>query len=107
MTMILSPIDFDHLVQVVDHTPCGYRAECLCGWASRWTTDLPAADGAAAAHRARVTEATGIDETIVSLLDLQDDLADTIMWLAETWHRGLPALRMSACADRLPMPAAA
>lgn len=101
MTMILSPLEFDHLVQVVHHPACGYRAECLCGWASRWTADAPTADAAARTHREQVEQATGTAATIVALLDLQDDLADAILWLAENWPADLPAVRARSCTDQV------
>src|SRR5262245_32546742 len=99
MTMILSPLEFEHLVQVVRHAAGGHRAECLCGWASRWTDDLAAADNAASGHRRQIDQVSGTDATIAALLDLQDDLADAIMWLAEYWRPDLPALRARSCTD--------
>src|SRR5262245_31046884 len=101
MTMILSPLEFEHLVQVVRHAAGGHRAECLCGWASRWTDDLAAADNAASGHRRQIDQVSGTDATIAALLDLQDDLADAIMWLAEYWRPDLPALHARSCTDDL------
>jgi hypothetical protein len=34
--------------------------------------------------------ATGLDATLGGLLDLQDDLADTVLWLADNWSSDLP-----------------
>ena len=34
--------------------------------------------------------APDIDATLSRLLDLQDDLADAVMWLAENWSSALP-----------------
>ena len=91
MTTVLSPIEFDHLVQVVHHKACGHRAECWCGWASAWCNDYTTADTAATEHR-RVSAgpATALDATLSGLLDLQDDLADTVIWLAENWSSDFP-----------------
>ena len=51
MTTVLSPIDLAHLVQVVSHQDCGYRAECGCGWASAWVGSQSDAQDAATDHR--------------------------------------------------------
>ena len=91
MTTVLSPIAFDHLVQVVHHRACGHRAECWCGWASAWCDDYATADEAASGHReVSAGPATDLDATLCGLLDLQDDLADAVIWLAENWTSDLP-----------------
>jgi len=91
MTTVLSPIEFDHLVQVIHHKACGNRAECWCGWASAWCDDYVAADEAASHHRkVAAGPATALDATLSGLLDLQDDLADALMWLADNWSSDLP-----------------
>jgi hypothetical protein len=91
MTTVLSPIEFDHLVQVVRHRACGYRAECWCGWNSAWCDDYATADEAAQDHReVAAGPPDGLDAALSGLLDLQDDLADTVMWLAENWSADLP-----------------
>jgi hypothetical protein len=94
MTTVLSPIEFDHLVQVVRHKACGYRAECWCGWNSAWCDEYVTADEAAQDHReVAAGPATGLDATLSGLLDLQDDLADAVIWLAENWSSDLPVPR--------------
>jgi hypothetical protein len=91
MTTVVSRIEFDHLVQVVRHKALGYRAECCCGWASAWCDDYVTADVSGADHReVAAAPATALDATLSGLLDLQDDLADTVIWLAENWSCGLP-----------------
>jgi hypothetical protein len=91
MTTVVSPIHFDHLVQVVHHKACGRRAECWCGWASAWCDDYETADAAAQDHHEVVAgSATDFDATISGLLDLQDDLADALCWIADRWTPGLP-----------------
>src|SRR5215510_8381186 len=90
MTTVLFPADSTHLVQVVVHSACGYRAECLCGWASPWGGQ-PDAREACREHR-EVTAAPymWLDAALGDLLDLQDDLADAVFWLAEIWAAELP-----------------
>jgi hypothetical protein len=91
MTSVLFPADVLHLVQVVAHSACGYRAECLCGWASRWADQRPAAHVACRRHRELSDgPCTWLDAALASLLDLQDDLADAVFWLAESWRAELP-----------------
>jgi hypothetical protein len=96
MTTVLSPIEFDHLVQVVHHKACGHRAECWCGWASAWCDDYATADEAANHHRETAAgPATGLHATLGGLLDLQDDLADTVLWLVENGPRTCPSRKRS------------
>jgi hypothetical protein len=91
MTTVLSPLEFAHLVQVVRHRACGHRAECWCGWCSAWCDDYEIADAAATDHRVvAVGRESGLDAALSGLLDLQDDLADAVMWLAENWAADLP-----------------
>jgi hypothetical protein len=91
MTTVLCPLEFDHLVQVVRHKACGYRAECWCGWAGAWCDDYATADLAANEHgEVAAGPANDLDATLGGLLDLQDDLADTVIWLSENWSSDLP-----------------
>jgi hypothetical protein len=91
MTTVVSPIEFDHLVQVVRHKACGYRAECWCGWNSAWCDEYATADEAGEDHReVAAGPPDGLDAALSGLLDLQDDLADTVIWLAENWSTDLP-----------------
>jgi hypothetical protein len=102
MTTVLSAIEFDHLVQVVHHKSCGHRAECWCGWASAWCNDYATADAAAQDHReVAAGPTTDLDATLSGLLDLQDDVADTVMWLAENWASNLPVPRAHSNTRRL------
>jgi hypothetical protein len=94
MTTVLSPYDLAHLVQVVHQDETGFRAECVCGWASGWAADQTTAECAAVEHReVAVGPPTGLDAALSDLLDLQDDLADVVMWLAENWSADLPTPR--------------
>jgi hypothetical protein len=77
-----------------------YRAECGCGWASDWCFTPDDADWQATWHRddaARAADA--MDGLMSDLLDLQDDLAAVVVWLAENWSTGLPELGWSATGD--------
>jgi hypothetical protein len=81
-----------HLVAVVSD---GYEflAECGCGWASEWAATPEAADGAGAEHRREVVGSPdAMDRLMTGLLDLQDDLAAVVVWLAENWSADLPSL---------------
>jgi hypothetical protein len=93
MTTVLYPYELAHLVQVVHEERCGSRAECSCGWAGPWTDDQVAADYVADHREVAVGPRTGLDAALSGLLDLQDDLADAVMWLAENWSADLPTPR--------------
>ena len=90
MTTVLYPYELAHLVQVVFDDRAGYRAECSCGWDGPWTDELTAADSVVDHREVAVGPPTGLDAAVSGLLDLQDDLADTVMWLAENWSADLP-----------------
>jgi hypothetical protein len=81
-----------HVVAVVSDG-FEFLAECGCGWASDWHPSPEAADSAGVEHR---DDAVGppdeMDLLMSGLLDLQDDLAATVVWLAESWSAHLPAL---------------
>ena len=83
-----------HLVRVHhdDRTrSLGYRPECLCGWSGTYTARAGDAEAAALAHRDEAPGLPdGLDATMSALLDLQDDLAEVVVWLAENWSADLP-----------------
>jgi hypothetical protein len=87
-------IELAHLVVVTyDDTASGvvFRAECSCGWSGDWHDDNTVAEGDGEDHRGvAVGPADGLDRLISGLLDLQDDLARAVMWLAEHWSADLP-----------------
>jgi hypothetical protein len=69
-----------------------YRAECSCGWAGDWQASAEAAEVSGREHtEAAVGPADGLDRAMTELLDLQDDLAAAVVWLAEHWSADLPA----------------
>jgi hypothetical protein len=91
MTTTLCPSQIAHLVQVVGGRRTGYRAECRCGWASAWTSERAPAHATARRHPHPASGAPhGPEPAIRDLLDLQDDLADAVLWLGENWAPGLP-----------------
>jgi hypothetical protein len=87
-------IDLVHLVQVVTDPQLdglGHRAECSCGWAGDWTADQATAEAAGVDHReVAVGPGDGLDAVMSELLDIQDALADVVVWLAENWSADLP-----------------
>jgi hypothetical protein len=88
-----------HVIQVVSDG-FGFLAECGCGWASDWQDSPQDADEAGAEHRdAAVGPPDAMDLLMSGLLDLQDDLAATVLWLAENWSAHLPPLRWIASGD--------
>jgi hypothetical protein len=79
-----------HFIHVADHAG-GHVAECSCGWVSDWEQDWVEADLAGDGHVAdALVPAEPMDEVISALLDLQDDLAAVVIWLAENWSTDLP-----------------
>src|SRR5690606_35585435 len=81
-----------HLVSVSD-AGTGYRAECSCGWASDPLDSLDLAELAGFGHPAEaVGPSDWMDRLMSGLLDLQDDVAAVVIWLAENWSAHLPEL---------------
>jgi hypothetical protein len=94
-------IDLTHPTQVVTDQRTyglGHRAECGCGWASNWTDNPADAEAAAVDHREIAAgPGDGLDAVMSELLDLQDDLAAMVVWLAENWSADLPVPIVYAC----------
>ena len=93
-TATTTAFDLTHAVRVVVDglvDGLGHRAECGCGWASDWCDEPSDAEAAGVDHReVAVGPGDGLDRMISELLDLQDDLADMVVWLAENWSADLP-----------------
>jgi hypothetical protein len=71
-----------------------YRAECSCGWAGDWHDDRALAEADGDDHREVIVgPADHLDRLMAELLDLQDDLATVVVWLAEHWSADLPVPR--------------
>jgi hypothetical protein len=94
-------IELAHLVQVVhdDRTySLGYGAECGCGWSSSWWDYQADAEAAGVDHReVAAGPGDGLDRVMTELLDLQDGLADMVVWLAENWSADLPVPIVYGC----------
>jgi hypothetical protein len=70
------------------------RAECSCGWSGDWHHDGALAEADGDDHREIVIgPSDGLDRLMGELLDLQDDLARAVIWLAEHWSADLPVPR--------------
>jgi hypothetical protein len=68
-----------------------HRAECSCGWTSDWYADDVAAVMAGVEHsEIAVGPPVALDGFIGELLDVQDDLSELVIWLAESWSADLP-----------------
>jgi hypothetical protein len=68
-----------------------HRAECSCGWASDWYADDVVAVVAGAEHsEIAVGRPEALDGFMGELLDIQDDLSELVVWLAEHWSADLP-----------------
>ena len=88
-------IELAHRLRVeTDHRVYGLgcRTVCSCGWASQWM--LQSADDALRAGMEHIDTAVGppdaMDALMSAMLDLQDDLAEVVMWLADNWSADLP-----------------
>jgi hypothetical protein len=78
-----------HVTAVTDGVE--HRAECSCGWVSEWYPDDVDAVTAAVEHpEIAVGPADGFDVFMSGLLDVQDDLARLVEWMAENWSADLP-----------------
>jgi hypothetical protein len=86
-------IELAHPVVVVTDDQGHYRSECGCGWTSAWYLDDDmAAEAAGVDHiEIAVGPPDALDRLMGELLDLQDDLAQLVIWLADNWTAALPA----------------
>jgi len=76
--------------------PGYYRAECSCGWTSEWFEDqADAEDQCYDHHEVVLGPPDALDVLITELLDIQDDLAEAVIWLADHWTAELPAPSLS------------
>jgi hypothetical protein len=87
-------IELVHRVRLVtDHRVVGLgcRPVCSCGWAGSWTDDCADALTAGSDHLdTAIGPPDAMDHLMSGLLDLQDDLAGIVVWLAENWSADLP-----------------
>ena len=86
-----------HEVQVFSEDE-RHRAVCSCGWASDWHSDDVAAVVAGAEHpEIAVGPPDALDGFMGELLDLQDDVSELVVWLAENWSADLPVPSIWGC----------
>jgi hypothetical protein len=78
--------------QADEHGPDRFQAACACGWTAqdRHTDPLRAEVDGDDHLEVALDPPDGLDAVISGLLDLQDDLAQVVMWLAEHWTARLP-----------------
>jgi hypothetical protein len=77
-----------------------HRAECSCGWQSEWFLDDVEATEAGLEHpEIAVGPPDPLDGLMTALLDIQEDLAALVVWLAENWSADLPKLGWTANGD--------
>jgi hypothetical protein len=91
----MTTIEVAHLVQVEDDDltyGLGSRPVCSCGWVGHWQDSFDDAADAGVEHRdGEVGPPDAVDVCLSGLLDLQDDIAQVVIWLAENWAADLPA----------------
>jgi hypothetical protein len=80
-----------HVIAVISDDE-EYRAECCCGWTGEWQFSPDDADQDGTDHRGDISGSGGdLDTLMGALLDLQDDIAEAVLWFAENWSADLPA----------------
>jgi hypothetical protein len=68
-----------------------YRATCRCGWTGEPHHEAVWAQIDAVAHRdGAAGPPDRLDGAMAAMLDLQDDLAEVVVWLSENWSTDLP-----------------
>ena len=78
-----------------------HQAQCSCGWASEWVADDVTAVLDGVEHpEVAVGPPDRLDEFVSGLLDVQDDLAQVVMWMAENWSPTLPVPALPGSASR-------
>jgi hypothetical protein len=91
-------VELAHHVVVVTDDQGHYRTECGCGWASDWYLDDDVTAEAAGVDHIEIAigPPDALDKLMGELLDLQEDLAAIVLWLADHWSADLPAPYPSA-----------
>jgi hypothetical protein len=93
-------IELVHLVEVESFSPYDdcYAAVCSCGWVGDTEREAAWAEADAVDHReVAVGPGDALDAVMSDLLDIQDDLARVVVWLAEHWSADLPAPTVYGC----------
>jgi hypothetical protein len=98
-TTIVEPA---HLVVVVTDDESHYRTECVCGWASDWYLDDDVAAEAAGVDHLAVAlgPPDRLDGLLSGLLDLQEDIAETVLWFADNYSADLPVPACSILSEQ-------
>jgi hypothetical protein len=84
-----------HLVEVHNDESAGdslYSAVCSCGWTGVSHDEVVWAQIEGLAHRDDVDDLDVMDRLMSDLLDIQENLASAVIWLAENWAAHLPDL---------------
>jgi hypothetical protein len=84
-----------HRVEVHNDESAGdsfYSAVCSCGWTGLSHDEVVWAQIEGLAHRDDVDDPKVMDRLMSDLLDIQENLASVVMWLAENWAAHLPEL---------------
>jgi hypothetical protein len=100
MASTIPTIELVHLVEVESFSPYDdcYAAVCSCGWAGDTQREAATAEADADGHReVAVGPGDDLDAVMSELLDIQDDLARVVVWLAEHWSADLPAPTVYGC----------
>lgn len=89
-----TPIVLDHPTYVSHEPAHGYRAVCnnqQCGWTGDWHTDQADGEDDCFDHiEVSANPPDDLDRLLNQLLDLQDDIAQLVIWLADHWTADLP-----------------
>jgi hypothetical protein len=84
-----------HLVEVHNEGSAGlspYSAVCSCGWLGDSHEEPVWAQIEGLTHREDVDDPDVMDRLMSDLLDIQENLAAAVVWLAENWAAHLPEL---------------
>jgi hypothetical protein len=85
-----NPLDLAHLVVLHRDDRDGYQPVCSWGWHGPWNDYVTAAEVGGEHRDGAVGPPDDLDRAMTELLDLQDDLAEAVVWLAENWSADLP-----------------
>jgi hypothetical protein len=94
-----------HLVEVHNDDSAGdsrYSAVCSCGWTGVSHDEPVWAQIEGLAHRDDVDDPDVMDRLMSDLLDIQENLATAVIWLAEHWAAHLPGLEWHGGRGRAP-----
>jgi hypothetical protein len=95
-------LELTHSVVVVTDDHGHYRTECVCGWASDWYLDDDVTAEAAGADHLQIAVGPPdqLDGLLSELLDLQEDIAETVLWFADNYSADLPVPACSVYSEQ-------